>query len=121
MLPRASRGARNTARQTAARTLATLVALVLVFPSFARAESDGGVVLDAPRVLKLPNGHFDFNPAAFAKVDDELKRLQQLERVHKQEPSWATPLILGMVLGVVVAIPATWLASSAVNAAKPSP
>lgn len=110
MPPRASTGARNTARQVAARTRATLVALALVFPSFARAESDGGVVLDAPRVLKLTNGHYDFNPAAFAKVDDELKRLQQLERTHKQEPSWATPVIVGLVLGVLVAAPVAWLA-----------
>lgn len=98
-----------------ARICASLVLLLAASP--ARAQ-DGGVVSDAPRVVKLPTGHYDFNPAAFAKVDDELKRLQQLERVHKAEPSWATPLILGVVLGVVVAVPTTWLV---VSVAKPNP
>ena len=97
-----------------ARICASLVLLLAASPAWAQ---DGGVVFDAPRVLKLPSGHYDFNPAAFAKVDDDLKRLQQLERVHRAEPSWATPLILGVVMGVVVAAPTTWLVVSAVKSA----
>lgn len=98
---RASQRARYTARPTAARTLASLVVLALATPSLAD-EHDGGVVLDAPRIVKLSTGHYDFNPAAFKSVDDELKRLQQLERVHKGEPSWAQPVLVGAVVGVVM-------------------
>lgn len=92
---RASAGAR------VVPTLASLVALCLAISLPARAESDGGVVLDAPRVLKLTNGHYDFNPAAFTKVDDELKRLQQVERIHKQEPSHAAPVLIGLGVGLL--------------------
>ncbi len=80
--------------------------------------------MDAPRVLKLTNGHYDFNPAAFAKVDDELKRLQQVERIHKQEPSWATPVIVGLVLGTLAGaatVGTFWWVSSAARAPSTSP
>lgn len=80
--------------------------------------------MDAPRVLKLTNGHYDFNPAAFAKVDAELKRLQQVERIHKQEPSWATPVIVGLVIGTLAGaatVGAVWWASSAARAPSTNP
>lgn len=76
--------------------------------------------MDAPRVLHLTNGHYDFNDPAFDAVDAELKRLQGVERAHKAEPSWATPVLVGLVIGVVVgalaAIPATLAAKSALDA-----
>jgi len=55
-------------------------------------------------VLQLPNGHFDINPPAFVKLDSELKRLQQLERTHNQEPSHATPVLIGMGVGGAVGL-----------------
>jgi hypothetical protein len=76
--------------------------------------------LDAPRVIHLPNNHYDFNDPAFDAVDAELKRLQGVERAHKAEPSWATPVLVGLVIGVVVgglaAIPATLAVKSALDA-----
>jgi hypothetical protein len=60
--------------------------------------------LDAPRVLQLPNGHYDFNPPAYVAVDTELKRLQQLEREHNQEPKWSTPVLVGLAIGVTVGL-----------------
>lgn len=99
-------------------------ALVLCLGSPAKAQ-DGGVVLDAPRVVKLTNGHYDFNAAAFSAVDEEMKRLQAQERAHKAEPAWSTPVLVGMVVGLTVgsvlgAGLALW-GKSALDATKPSP
>lgn len=78
--------------------------------------------MDAPRVLQLPNGHYDFNPPAYVAVDTELKRLQQLEREHNQEPSWATPVLVGLAVGFLagaaIAVPVTLVAKSALDAKK---
>lgn len=105
-----------------ARTLASLVlSLTLSFPAWAQ---DGGVVSDAPRIVKLANGHYDFNPPAYVTLDAEVTRLQQVERVHKAEPSWATPVLIGMALGALAGattVGALWWASSAVAAPKTSP
>lgn len=95
-----------------ARALVLLSALVVCE---ARAQ-DGGVVLpDAPKVVALPSGGYFFNEPAFAAVDAEMKRLQGAERLHKAEPSWATPVLVGLVLGVVVgaavAVPVTLVVS----------
>ena len=87
--------------RTTARTCATLVALCVGASFPAHAEGDGGVVLDAPRVLVLPNGHYDFNPPAFDAVDAEMRRLQRVEAAHKAEPKWATPVVVGLVVGFV--------------------
>lgn len=78
--------------------------------------------MDAPRVLKLPNGHYDFNDPAFKAVDLEMKRLQQVERVHNQEPPWATPVLIGMGLGILaglaIGVPVGVWAKSALDAGK---
>lgn len=89
-------------RRFTARICASLVALSLAFtPLRAGAESDGGVVLDAPRIIKLPNGHYDVNPPAWDAVDGEMRRLQKVESAHKAEPSWATVLLVGVAIGAV--------------------
>ena len=110
----------KTTRVLSRRTLA----ITLVLSLCARAQ-DGGVVLDAPLILQLPNGHYDFNPPAYIAVDTELKRLQQLEREHNQEPSWATPVLVGLAVGLLagaaIAVPLTLAAKSALDAPKPSP
>jgi len=82
--------------------------------------------LDAPRVIKQTYGTYLFNQAAFAKVDAELKRLQQVERVHQGEPTWATPVVVGLVTGVVLGAAGTlagvylWERLAGI-ATKPSP
>lgn len=79
--------------------------------------------MDAPRILKMPSGHYDFNPAAFKRVDDELKRLQQLERVHLAEPQWFIPVIVGAVTGLVVGVltglAMDWIWSRLAGSAEP--
>lgn len=82
--------------------------------------------MDAPKVVKLTNGHYDFNPLAFAKVNEELLRLQQVERVHKGEPSWATPVLVGLATGLVLGTAGTLAGvflweRLAGTATKPSP
>ena len=81
--------------------------------------------MDAPRVIKLTNGHYDFNPAAFLAVDEEMKRLQAQERAHKAEPEWYLPVLVGLAVGLTVGAvtggAATLWAKSALDATKPSP
>lgn len=98
-------------------------ALVLCLSLQARAQ-DGGVVLDAPRVVKLTNGHYDFNAAAFLAVDAEMRRLQAQERAHKAEPAWYTPVLVGLSVGLTMglllgATAVEWV-RSALSAEKPS-
>lgn len=73
--------------------------------------------MDAPRVLKLPNGHYDFNDPAFKAVDLEMKRLQQVERVHNQEPKWSTPVLVGMAIGLLAGAAAGVAGTLAVKSA----
>lgn len=84
------------------RTLALF--LVLSLPCYAQEPSKEAkpVAEDAPVVLKYSNGSALMNKAAYDKVDLELKRLQQVEREHKAEPSWVTPILIGGVVGLVV-------------------
>jgi len=84
-----------------ARICAAALVLCLGPPAMAQ---DGGVVLDAPRVIRLSNGHYDFNPAAFSAVDAEMRRLQAQERAHKAEPSHATPVLIGLGVGGAVGL-----------------
>lgn len=95
------------------RTLATLV--LCLAPLQAMAQ-DGGVVLDAPLVRKLPSGDYLFNKPAFERVDAEMKRLQAQERAHKAEPSWATPVLIGLAVGVVTGLAVGLVARSALDA-----
>ena len=83
------------------RTLACLLSCVLVsLPGVARAQ-DGGVP-DAPLAVRTDTGLL-LNPAAEKALDDELKRLQGVERQHKNE-SWfkvvAVSAGVGLILGV---------------------
>ena len=105
-----------------ARICAAALVLCLGPPAMAQ---DGGVVLDAPRVIRLSNGHYDFNPAAFSAVDAEMRRLQAQERAHKAEPPWSTPVLVGLsvglTLGAVLGAAAGAWGKSALDAAKTSP
>jgi hypothetical protein len=88
------------------------LAFLLLFPVGAFAQDLDGGVSDAPKVVKLATGGYLFNEPAFEKVNGELSRLQAVERVHQGEPSWATPVIIGLVtgliVGTVVAVPLTY-------------
>lgn len=81
--------------------------------------------MDAPRIVRLTNGHYDFNPAAFSAVDAEMKRLQAQERAHKAEPEWYTPVLVGLAVGLtvgaVLGAGVTLWGKSALDATKPSP
>jgi len=83
-----------------------LLPLLLSLPCFAQ---DAGVT-DAPKVVILPGDNYLFNKPAFDTVNSEMSRLQGVERQHKAE-QWATPVIIGLVVGVVagaaVAVPVT--------------
>lgn len=103
----------------ARRTLAFL--LVIALPAFAQ---DAGVS-DAPMAVRLDNGSLLLNPPAEKALDDEMKRLQGVERTHKAE-SWTTVVLVssgvGLVVGAAIAAVVTGLAlKPAPGAAPPSP
>lgn len=78
------------------RTLAILLSFALIQPAFAQ---DAGVS-DAPLAVRIESGLL-LNPAAEKKLDDELKRLQGVERSHKAE-SWLTTVLVAVGVGLVV-------------------
>ena len=66
---------------------------------------------DAPRIIKLETGHYDVNEPAFKKLDNEMTRLQAVERQHEAESWWKPVLIslgvgfaVGLTVGVVVTV-----------------
>ena len=71
--------------------------LLLTVPCYGQ---DAGV--DAPTATRLQNGSVLLNPPAFTKLDDELKRLQQVEREHKAEPPWVIPVLIGGAVGLAL-------------------
>ena len=94
------------------RTLACLLSCALVaLPGVARAQDGGVAAEDAPRIVKLENGHYDVNDPAFRALDGEMVRLQGVEREHKAE-SWvkvvliagAVGLAAGLAAGVIVGV-----------------
>lgn len=85
----------------------------------ALGAGDGGV--DLPRIVHLEPDYL-VNEAAFRRLDVEVRRLQELERVHKAE-NWFGVLFTGMVVGalisVAVAVPIVLVANAKKN--PPSP
>ena len=102
------------------RALALILSIALVSPVFAQ---DAGVS-DAPHAVRLENGSLLLNPAAELRLDDEMKRLQGVERQHKAE-SWVTVVLIsvgvGLVLGAATGVAVTLAAKPAPAAAPPSP
>lgn len=89
---------------------ALLLAALVALPAFGQEPAKPA---DAPLVLQYPNGSALLNKAAFEKIDVEMKRLQQVEREHKAEPSWVIPILIGVAAGLVVGIPTTAFVVSA--------
>jgi hypothetical protein len=77
--------------------------------------------LDAPKVVKLPGDNYLFNKPAFAKVDDELKRLQAVERAHLGEPQWYVPVLVGLGVGTLAGLVTGLVVRSALDALPKSP
>lgn len=97
------------------RTRACVLALALVVPSLAtsaRAE-DLPTPTDAPRARLLPSGDVLMNKKAWDLADNEMKRLQAVERDHKNEqkpnflPAFFIGAGLGLLIGAAVAVPVT--------------
>ena len=105
------------------RTLACVLVLGLSTPLHARAE-DGGVPSDALVATRLPNGSLLINPSAEKRLDDEMQRLQSVERTHKAE-SWATVVLIsvgiGLLAGAAAGAAVTLAVKSAPAATPPSP
>lgn len=65
----------------------------------------------APVVTRLPDGSMLMEPKAWQTIDDEVKRLQAVEQVHKAEsppPSSLVPILLGLVLGGAIGFGVTY-------------
>lgn len=58
----------------------------------------------SPEILRQPNGDFLVSKMAFTLIDDELRRLQRLEREHKAEKWWpgvAISATVGFLLALI--------------------
>lgn len=104
--------ARTFLYKNARRTL--VLFLCLAVPAFAQ---DAGVS-DAPIATRLESGHLDLNPAAEKHLDDEMKRLQQMERNHRSE-SWLTVVLVAVGAGLLVGAAAGASVALAVASKKP--
>lgn len=85
-------------RTSTRRTLALLLSLLLSVPTLAETKPD-----DAPKVIKLSTGGFIYNNAAHLLVDGEMRRLQEIERIHKEE-RWFTPIFVSVCIGFLVGV-----------------
>lgn len=60
---------------------------------------------DAPRIVQLRSGEYLVSQVAFDAINSEMKRLQRVEREHKDE-QWLTTILVsagaGLLAGVVV-------------------
>lgn len=87
-----------------------ILALTVILGLNAWAQDGGTLEQDAPKVTILPGDNYLFNKRAFDTTNTEMKRLQGIERLHRSE-QWATPVIIGLVVGFVagaaVAVPVT--------------
>jgi hypothetical protein len=58
-------------------------------------------VSDAPRIIRLDDGSLHVNQPAAKALDDELKRLQGVERVHSAE-SWVQVVAVSLLMGLLI-------------------
>lgn len=55
---------------------------------------------DAPRVTHLTSGDYLMNAPAYTALDSELKRMQAVERLHKDE-AWGTAILVSALVGAL--------------------
>lgn len=79
------------------RTLALFLSLSL---SVNAAEPSPA---DAPKVIHLRVGGYLYNDAAHLALDKEIRRLQDVERIHRNE-SWLTPVLVSAGIGFLIGI-----------------
>ncbi len=84
------------------RTFSLIAVLGL---SFAARAQDGGVLepLEEPKVTILPDSTYLFNKRAFEVTNEEMKRLQGVERLHKSENA-LIPILIGLGVGTAVGV-----------------
>lgn len=89
------------------KTLACLLSVALALIPVRAGATDGGVpASDAPLALRTTCG-LCLNPPAEKVLDDELKRLQGVERTHNAE-NWlgvvGTSLLVGLTVGLAAGV-----------------
>lgn len=78
-----------------------------------------GLLCSKPVVLKQVSGDYLVPAAAWSALDNELRRLQALEQVHKQE-SWLGVFAVGALVGLLVSVPlALWVPRAQTNSTCP--
>lgn len=95
------------------RTLALFLSIAWIQPAFA----DEPPKTDRPTAVRLDSGLL-LSPAAEKQLDDELKRLQAVERAHKEE-SWIKVVLVSAAVGLVIGAAAGASVALAVAPKKP--
>ncbi len=80
--------------------------------------SNAALPTDAPRAEKQIDGSVLLNPPAAKAVDDELRRLQGVERQHKAE-QWAPVILVSIGLGILIGAAAVGVPVAIAAASKP--
>ncbi len=92
--------------------LLVTAALLVAFASNAALPND------APKAETQPDGSVLLNPQAAKAVDDELRRLQGVERQHKAE-QWAPVVLISVGLGILIGAAAVGVPVAIAAASKP--
>ena len=74
-----------------------LISGVLLIAFISKAELPS----DAPVAQKMSDGSVLLSPTAAKAIDDELKRLQGVERQHKAE-QWAPVILISVGVGILL-------------------
>ena len=80
--------------------------------------SNAALPTDAPRAEKQIDGSVLLNPPAAKAVDDELRRLQGVERQHKAE-QWAPVILISVGLGILIGAAVVGVPVAIATASKP--
>lgn len=73
---------------------------------------------DAPRIVQLRSGEYLVSQVAFDAINSEMKRLQRVEREHKDE-QWLTTILVSAGVGLLVGAVAGVLVHTAVGQKAP--
>ena len=83
-----------------------LLSAILLVASISPAFAQDAGVSDAPLAVRMENGHLDLSPAAESRINDEMVRLQGVERLHKAE-KWLPVVMVSTGVGVAVGVAVT--------------